>query len=82
MESVEEGSSKNHFYNNHSKNTTHTEQSLIFTNNSQPTNFAVSFPCKITSTFSFQQNIFVIQRFSHLTSFSSWETRERDDQGE
>ena len=53
MESVEGGSSKNHFSNDHSRNIAHSEQSLIFTNNSQSTNFAVSFPCKKLPQFHF-----------------------------
>ena len=82
MESVGEGSSKTHFSKDRSKNIAHSEQSLIFTNNSQPPNFAVSFPCKNNFHSFILPNTFVIQRFSHIKLFSSWETREIDDQGE
>ena len=40
-----------------------------------------SFFSKITSTVSFQPNIFVNQRLSHSALFSLWATREIDVQG-
>ena len=48
--------------------------------NAQFLHFTVPF-CEVSSI-SVHPKIFVIQRFSHSTLFSSWETREIDVQGE
>ena len=69
---------RNHFPHIHSKKS-HAEHSHSISQNTHSSQtLQFSFFVKITSTISFHQNIFVIQRFLQSTLFSSWETKEID----